>query len=161
MTNTRGRGPGVNVPPPLFLVAGFVVGWLLERYVLDLLPPLSDGTQTVVTAAGVFLGAFGLTTALLGMMAFRRAQTAIFPNRDASRLVMSGPYRRTRNPMYTGLSLAYTGLSLMLSVGWALVTLPLALLALYRFVIVREERYLAQAFGNEYRQYKQKVRRWL
>ena len=161
MSETRGRGPGVDFPPPAFYLVGFLIGVLLEKYVVDLLPDSRSAVQTVVDMAGGLLVGIGVGTVFLGMATFRRMQTAIYPNRDASRLVRSGPYRWTRNPMYTGLTLVYLGASLMLSVGWAIVALPFVLLVIQRYVIASEERYLTEAFGDEYREYQRQVRRWL
>jgi protein-S-isoprenylcysteine O-methyltransferase Ste14 len=105
--------------------------------------------------------ALGLATTLWGIATFANARTAIIPNQPASRLVSSGPYRYTRNPMYLGLSVAYLGGTLIVNSVWPLVVFPIVLGMLHSFVIAREERYLAAAFGAEYDAYRQRVRRWL
>jgi protein-S-isoprenylcysteine O-methyltransferase Ste14 len=76
-------------------------------------------------------------------------------------LVTSGPYRFSRNPMYVGLSALYLGLALLFNVAWPLALFPVVVMALFRLVIRREERYLAEAFGETYALYAQRVRRWL
>jgi protein-S-isoprenylcysteine O-methyltransferase Ste14 len=96
-----------------------------------------------------------------GLVVFFRIRTAIMPIRPASHLVASGPYRFSRNPMYVGLSVLYLGLALLFNVVWPIVLLPLVVFALYHLVIRREERYLADAFGDAYAAYRQRVRRWL
>lgn len=103
----------------------------------------------------------GVILILWGMLTFVRARTAILPIRPASRIVDTGPYRLTRNPMYTGMSLVYLGAMLLLNWGWALVLFPVVLILLYRLVISREEAYLTAAFGEEYLAYCRKVRRWI
>jgi protein-S-isoprenylcysteine O-methyltransferase Ste14 len=95
------------------------------------------------------------------MLTFRRARTAILPTRPASQLVDGGPYRFTRNPMYTGLTTAYVGAAALLDSVWPLLLLPLVLAALVRLVVRREEAYLRGAFGAEYAAYQARVRRWL
>jgi protein-S-isoprenylcysteine O-methyltransferase Ste14 len=76
-------------------------------------------------------------------------------------LVISGPYRFSRNPMYLGLALLFTGVAVMLGVVWALLfVIPLILYIQVR-VIIPEERYLQRAFGDDYRAYCSQVRRWL
>ena len=95
------------------------------------------------------------------MFTFARARTAILPQKAASRLVDHGPYRLTRNPMYTGLSLLYLGLMLVMNWVWALFIFPFVIGLLYRFVISKEERYLLAEFGEEYREYCRRVRRWI
>ena len=161
MSDSEGRGPGVVIPPPFIFVAGFVVGWAIDRYVYRLFgPPSNPAVNRIMTAVGVILLLAGLALAFSGIATFRRSKTSIAPNRDASRLVIAGPYRFTRNPMYSGLTMQYLGLSLLLSTAWAVLLLPLVLVVLYRFVIVREERYLTAAFGDQYREYQAQVGRW-
>ena len=95
------------------------------------------------------------------MMTFRRAKTAINPHHSASQLVTHGPYRFTRNPMYTGLTLEYLGGSALLDSAWPVIVLPIVILILVETVISREEMYLRDAFGVEYTGYAASVRRWL
>jgi protein-S-isoprenylcysteine O-methyltransferase Ste14 len=76
-------------------------------------------------------------------------------------LVKDGPYRFTRNPMYTGLTIAYFGGAALLDSAWPIIVLPVVLIVLVQTVILREERYLADAFGVEYSVYVARVRRWL
>ena len=161
MTDARGRGPGVVVPPPFIFVAGFLVGWLLDARLGPLGPSIIPEARTIVDLIGGLLVGIGLGLALSGIRTFRRAKTSVIPNRDASLLVITGPYRYTRNPMYVGLTTIYVGAALVLSLDWSLLTLPIVLWALSRYVIRREERYLTSAFGDQYRQYQQTVRRWL
>jgi protein-S-isoprenylcysteine O-methyltransferase Ste14 len=160
VTASDGRGPGVDIPPPLFFVVGFVVGWVIDRYVYHLGPPSNPTFDRVMEALGGLMLFAGLALAFSGIATFRQAKTTIIPNRDASRLVIAGPYKFTRNPMYSGLTVQYLGISVMLLLAWPVLLLPLVLLALYRFVIAREERYLTAAFGDQYREYQKKVGRW-
>ena len=95
------------------------------------------------------------------MVTFKRAKTAIHPGRSASQLVTHGPYRFTRNPMYTGLTLQYLGGAALLDSAWPLVVLPIVLAILFKTVISREEMYLRDAFGVQYTEYVASVRRWL
>jgi len=83
------------------------------------------------------------------------------PNQPASTLVLHGPYRYSRNPMYVSLTLLYLGLVLVTRTWWAFPLLPLVLLVLYRAVIAREERYLTTEFGEAYTDYTRRVRRWI
>ena len=67
----------------------------------------------------------------------------------------------TRNPMYLGLVFITAGLALLANALWPLVLLPVVIVIVRRAVIDREERYLTAKFGEEYLQYKARVRRWL
>ncbi len=86
------------------------------------------------------------------------ADGAVAPS---SALVTSGPYRFTRNPMYLGMASLYAGIALAFGLLWSLALLLVVLVVIDRGVIAREERYLERRFGDEYRLYKQQVRRWL
>ncbi|WP_202867956.1 methyltransferase family protein [Kribbella sindirgiensis] len=76
------------------------------------------------------------------------------------RLVTSGPYALSRNPMYVGWFMAQVGIGLVTGSGWVLATLPAVGAGLHRDV-VREERRLARSFGDEYERYSEKVGRYL
>ena len=149
---------GVHFPPPMLYVGGLLGGWLLDRLARPL--PL-DRLGGAVLPIGVVLVALGVLLVVWGMLTFRGANTAIVPHRPASRVVTSGPYRFTRNPMYTGLAFAYCGAAAAMNTAWPLVLLPLVIALLVRLVIDREEAYLASAFGPDYDAYRARVRRWL
>jgi protein-S-isoprenylcysteine O-methyltransferase Ste14 len=151
--------PGVRFPPPILLVAGFLVGWVLDRYWHAL--PLSHVGGSAVEVIGLVLLIVGAVLVASGVLTFRRARTAIIPSHGASQLVTNGPYRFTRNPMYTGFALAYIGGAAVIDSLWPLLLLPVAIIALVRLVISREEAYLRSAFGTEYTVYQARVRRWL
>lgn len=153
------NGPGIHFPPPLLLVGSFLTGWILETRVRTL--PLASDDSAALELAGAIALAAGFAFSFWGIWTFHRARTAIMPTRPASTFVTSGPYRFSRNPMYVGLTAAYTGLSVMANTLWPIVLLPLALAALHGIVIRREERYLAAHFGSEYTEYRRRVRRWL
>ena len=150
----RGHGPGVRFPPPFLFVLGFLSGLAADAG----LPWRSSPRLEVV---GFGLLALGLSLAFWGLWTFHWARTAILPHKPRIRLVIAGPYRFTRNPMYVGLASTYTGLALAIHRPWPLLFLPLVLLALWHFVMRREERYLLSEFGREYEQYRRSARRWI
>ena len=151
--------PGVRFPPPFLFAIGLFVGWVLERYWHAL--PLFRFGGSAVEPLGWILLALGVVIAGSGAVTFSRAKTAINPHRSASQLVTHGPYRFTRNPMYTGLTLAYLGGAALLDSAWPIIVLPIVLVVLIRTVIAREEAYLNRAFGADYTAYTSRVRRWL
>lgn len=63
--------------------------------------------------------------------------------------------------MYVALAFIYLGLGTLISWGWSIVLLPVVLTVVYLYVIRREERYLTAKFGQEYLDYKKRVRRWI
>jgi protein-S-isoprenylcysteine O-methyltransferase Ste14 len=90
-----------------------------------------------------------------------RAGTNVPTNRPSTTIVESGPYRLTRNPIYVGMFLGLIGLGLAFDNLWLLLVLvPFALVIRYG-VVAREEAYLERKFGDAYRGYRARVRRWL
>ena len=150
--------PGVTFPPPLYFAVGFLAGWLLDR-AIPLPIPGWRGAGTSV--AGWILVVLGVALTLWAMATFRRHRTTVIPRKPASRMVTDGPYGLSRNPMYVSMTVFYLGLALLAGLLWPVLLLPLVLVLLTAFVIRREERYLADAFGAEYAAYRARVRRWL
>lgn len=149
---------GVLAPPPVLYGAGLVIG-----LVLHVLHPIhiASSSGTVVRGAGVALVAIGLLLSASVMRVFRAAGTPVPPYRPTARLVFGGPYRYSRNPDYIGQALAYVGVALVANSWWPLFILPVVVFVVQRLVIEREERYLEAKFGEEYREYRARVRRWL
>ncbi|HMF97065.1 MAG TPA: isoprenylcysteine carboxylmethyltransferase family protein [Vicinamibacterales bacterium] len=114
----------------------------------------------VRTFGGALLVA-GLALSALVVRHFRRAGTPVSPRHASRRLVVSGPYRYSRNPDYVGQALVVVGLGLLFDTPWVLVATVPALLVVRYSVVAREEEYLHGRFGEEYTQYRRRVRRWL
>ena len=147
---------GVRVPPPFIYLGGLALGFALEA----LLPGTSFSGVLQWALGGALLAA-GVALAGWFNTTFHREGTAVEPWKPTTAIVSTGPFRLTRNPAYLGMALVYAGIALMSEALWALAPLPLVLLAIDRGVIAREERYLARKFGQEYLDYKGRVRRWV
>lgn len=147
---------GVVVPPPLIYLAFFLVGLVLQRYLP--LPRLPIG---IGRAVGVVLVLLWLALFLWSIRRFWAAGTSVIPVRPTTALVIEGPYRFTRNPMYLGLLFLYAGLACWFGLVWPLLLAPAVVWVINVYVIAREERYLDRKFGQEYRQYRAQVRRWI
>jgi protein-S-isoprenylcysteine O-methyltransferase Ste14 len=89
------------------------------------------------------------------------AGTRIETNMPTSTIVTSGPYRFSRNPIYLGMLLGQIGLAIAFNTLWILGTLVPFFLVLRYGVVAREEVYLDRKFGDAYRRYVARVRRWL
>ena len=92
---------------------------------------------------------------------FRRHHTALNPLGEVTTIVESGPFRFTRNPMYLSLLVLHLGGMLAFRLPWAAVLFIPVFLALHLGVVIPEEKHLETAFGDQYRLYKRRVRRWL
>lgn len=148
--------PGVIAPPPLIVAAHLAVG-----AALDALWPAPFLAAAWQWALGVVLVAPAVALALWCVLLFRRAGTNVEPWQPSLKLVVAGPYRLSRNPIYLAMVVAYAGLACAIDSLWLLALLPVLVLALDRGVIVREEPYLARRFGADYTAYCRRVRRWL
>ena len=150
MTTGSGSGAKVTpVPPPVIYVLAFAVGLVLHAVADDHI-----GGRPATSWLGVVFIAGALSM-------FLRAHTTVIPHRRVSALVMSGPLRFSRNPMYTAFALITIGAALVIGTWWPLVTLIPALLVIRFSVIGPEERYLGETFGEDYAAYRANVRRWL
>jgi protein-S-isoprenylcysteine O-methyltransferase Ste14 len=91
---------------------------------------------------------------------FRNCGTSEDTNVPTTAIVTRGPYRFSRNPMYVSLTLMLVGVGVAANIWWILLMVAPVLVVMHVGVIVREERYLAQKFGQVYQDYKASVRRW-
>jgi protein-S-isoprenylcysteine O-methyltransferase Ste14 len=111
--------------------------------------------------AGGGLILLGVAIAAAGVRNFSRAATPVPTNQPVRALVTTGIHGWSRNPIYVGMFVIYAGIGLAARSPWVLVhTLPLAITVRYG-VVAREEAYLERRFGDAYRDYKARVRRWL
>lgn len=150
--------PGVYIPPPLIYAAIFLVSLLFQKY-----SPLDTAffqsfTSRILGIILIFIGFFFNIPALSQFLKSKNTVVTIKPARS---LQTSGIYAVTRNPMYISLALFYIGLAFLVGNWWTVIFFPLLLLIVQEYVIKREENYLESAFGQQYLEYKNKVRRWL
>jgi len=154
--SNRPDNPGVRVPPPVFYALAVLVGYVLNRRW-----PLPIGGGASVQALAWLLVGVWLVLGGSGIGTFRRSRTSMVPIRPATTLVIAGPYRFTRNPMYVALAALTLALGLFVNSWWPIVLLVPVLFVVRAFVIGPEERYLERRFGADYLAYTQRVRRWL
>jgi protein-S-isoprenylcysteine O-methyltransferase Ste14 len=112
-----------------------------------------------------WLGAtvFALALALVAwaIATMTRAGSNVPTSLPTTTIVEIGPYRFTRNPIYLGMLLGLIGLAIATNSLWLLIALvPFAFVIRYG-VVAREEAYLERKFGDAYRRYCARVRRWL
>jgi protein-S-isoprenylcysteine O-methyltransferase Ste14 len=154
--------PGVVARPPLLLLGVFLLGFGLD-HLLPLPRPIPD-TGLTHTISAIFAGA--LTLIAVGVFAasirdFYRAGTPVQGTRPTRTLVTTGIYGRSRNPIYVAMLVFLVGIGTAVRSPWILL-LAVPLATTFRYgVIAREEVYLKRRFGDGYRDYKARVRRWL
>lgn len=100
---------------------------------------------------------------LLAAQRIIKARTTLDPRRPekSRRLVIQGPYRYSRNPIYVGLLFILLGLAVLLANVGAFIILPVYTIYMSRYQIQPEERFMRQKFGKDYKIYVTRVRRWL
>ena len=148
--------PGIVVPPPLLFVLP-----LAAAFFGDKVAPIGFVHGPFRWIIGSLLVLAGLALNIVGFVTQRRAGTDPIPFHPTTRIVSHGIYRFSRNPMYVGFSLWTLGIAFLVNSAWMLLAVPIGLILTDRLVIAREERYLERKFGEEYRSYKQTVRRWI
>lgn len=154
---TSSDHPPIVAPPPLLYLGGLIIAAVLHWYwPIGLLPP---GAVSWLVAVPVALA--GLAVILWGVYTMRRAHTAVSPYQSTTQIVDSGPFGFSRNPLYVGMDLLFVGLALWLDTLWGVPVFILLLLVMHYGVILREERYLEERFGDAYRQYRARVRRYI
>jgi len=165
-TDSAGQGAretgtaGVIARPPLLFLASLLLGFVLDR-LLDSQLSLSGETDLIWWTVGGGLMLIGVALAAAGIRNFSRAATPVPTNEPSRALVTTGIHGWSRNPIYLGMFLAYGGITIAARSPWILIlTLPLAVTMRYG-VVAREEAYLERRFGDAYRDYKARVRRWL
>jgi protein-S-isoprenylcysteine O-methyltransferase Ste14 len=150
---------GVVGRPILLFPLAILVGLALDT-LLPVPTPIAPVAGSTWVVAGTLI-LFGLALFFAGVRRFSRAETPLPTNRPARVLVTAGIYRWTRNPVYLGFFFLYVGIGVAASSLWILIFL-LPLMVTIRFgVVAREEVYLERRFGDSYRDYKARVRRWL
>ena len=148
--------PGVAAPPPLLYGGAFVLVLVFRWFW-----PMPIFGHAVALWLGLALLVLGFGIAAWGIRTMQAVGTNVNPALPTTAIVASGPFRFSRNPLYLALTLLYLGLTLAFNTWWGIVVLVPVLIIMHRGVVLREERYLEQKFGETYRQYRSKVRRYL
>lgn len=142
------------LPPSLFLLLCLLMVGAAFAF-----PGRSPSTPLLALgAAGL---AFGLALSVSGSRLFDKIGTNIVTFEDPGTLVVSGPFRWSRNPMYLGFQIAITGVAVMLASPWALLGPAAFFVACHRVYIPFEEARLRARFGADYERYRGRVRRWI
>lgn len=146
------------MPPPLIYVVTFSTGLILERLV-PIQRTFLDSTVCKIAGYASLLAA--LFFSIPALLQFFKSKNTLITFKPANSLQTSGIYSISRNPMYVSLLLFYLCASFMYGNWWNFILIPFLVLMVQEYVIKREEKYLERCFGEQYIEYKQKVRRWL
>lgn len=145
----------ILAPGPVLALGVFAIGGGLH-----LLMPVSVLPMPWHYVVGAVLVVVGLGIVVSGLLTMRRIDKSPTHSDEPAELLTDGPFKYSRNPLYLGLIVSYLGLTALLNSVWPLIPL-IALVWYFDRMAKREEAYLEAKFGQEFREYRENVRRWL
>ncbi len=154
-SDSHAESPGVKIPPPLIVLISILAGIALNPLWRDYGP-----AAPYLQMLGFFMLGVAATLATYSMLSFRHHQTNILPHKPDQNLMVSGPFLYSRNPIYLAMIICQISISFIINMPMVFVTGIATYGALRYYVIAKEERYLEHTFGDPYREFKNRVRRW-
>lgn len=147
-----------KIPPPIIAFACVMIGWFLTK----MFPIFHIGLGDLRFYLALPFLALGFAIILYAGFQFLKNKTTVNPHspEKTTTLVTNGLYRLSRNPMYLSMALLLSGIMIYLSSALALLSIPLFVMIINRLQIEPEEEALENLFGEDYRHYKTRVRRW-
>ncbi len=151
-------GPVKYPWPTFFYITAILVACGLQRFAPCHLP---DGRMLLLQMVGAALGLAGVYLMVWASIMLFRNRTALLSNHSAARLVICGPFRYTRNPIYLGYTLLTLGVGVYADNGWIVVAALAAAIVTHLYVIRKEEMHLLARFGYEFERYCRRTRVWI
>lgn len=138
------------------LLASIMLGFVINYFV-----PIRILPKVIHIPLGIIILIAAIRILVLCVDRFQKAKTSISPYKPVKSLIMKGPYKQSRHPMYFGRALGQLGIGVLFGNIWILLMLIPGLIFIWYGVIVPEEKYLEQRFGKKYLDYKRSVRCWI
>ena len=160
MSEQENHGAAVKFPPPLLPIITIGIGHVLDRF-LPLAGDFVLPTPDRYWAGGLIAVGAVLTLGIWPIRQFIASKQDVKPWTPTPEIIVDGPYRFTRNPMYLMMVLFTLGFAIILSDFWTLLLTPVCGWVIYMIAIRHEEAYLEERFGESYLDYKKRVRRWI
>jgi protein-S-isoprenylcysteine O-methyltransferase Ste14 len=154
----KSKGPGVFIPPPLIYVLIFIASVFIQKEIPITASIFQSWAIKVVGIIFLIIASFFLARSL---RQFFQSKNTVILIKPASSLQKTGIYGISRNPMYVGLAIVYLGITCFIGNWWNIILFPVLFLIVQEYIIKREEKYLELEFGQQYEEYRIKVRRWL
>jgi len=140
----------------LILGAAIALGFILNYFW-----PAKVLAHSLAVPLGILIVFVAVAIGLLAVREMVTASTPLDVRKRSTRIVTSGVFQQSRNPIYLGMVLLCTGVAFPIDSLWLLGLVPLFAAILQKGVIEPEEAYLERNFGEEYLRYKARVRRWI
>ncbi len=150
------KGAAVKFPPPLIFLIIMAV-----TFGINYLHPLTIGEAPFIGMLGKLFLLLSILILVYALYLFIKAKTHIEPWRPTSSIITSGLFAYSRNPIYFAFCTLTIGISIVLNNLWMLLGVIPSAYLVFIIAIKKEEQYLEKKFGDEYLEYKNKVRRWI
>ena len=146
----------LKIPPPLLVLILVISNYFSSKKIDLILLPNQDITSIIIFLIGILV-------LINPIFKFKKSKTTIDPIKfkKVNKLITSGIYKYSRNPMYLGLLMIVTSTSIFYLNIFSIITPIIFYCWINRFQIKREEIFLTEKFGKEYLLYKTKTRRWI
>lgn len=146
----------IKIQPPLIFAIFMLAAIFLHKFIYEI-----SFRYSLVNTVGFFLSICGIIINMWSMNKYRQYKTSSHPKHQAYKLIQDGPYKFSRNPLYLGNWVMIFGFGVGLNILWISITSILAIIVVNFFVVIPEERYMYDIFGEDYKTYRKNVRRWL
>lgn len=157
--NDRDDATPEVLPPPVLYLGTLTLGLLIQ--VVWSLPLLPKGLAAVRKPLGIGFAAAGAAILVWATRTMFRAGEHPDPDKPVSTVIDDGPFGYSRNPIYVAMTAIYLGITVFRNAIWPAVFLPGVLVVIQKRVVLHEEESLERQFGDDYREYKSRVRRWV
>jgi protein-S-isoprenylcysteine O-methyltransferase Ste14 len=142
--------------PPHYLLLS-----ILSIVGIDSLLQVPFVSSAIALVGGLLFLLSGIVLAASAARLFSKAKTGIVPFSESTKLVVSGAYRFTRNPMYLGMFFCLIGVTLLVNNVLGLLVLLLFFFIIRQKFVLKEEVQMQETFGDDYAQFKARIRRWI
>jgi protein-S-isoprenylcysteine O-methyltransferase Ste14 len=142
--------------PPHYLLLS-----ILSIVGIDSLLQVPIVSSAIALVGGLLFLLSGIVLAASAARLFSKAKTGIVPFSESTKLVVSGAYRFTRNPMYLGMFFCLIGVTLLVNNVLGLLVLLLFFFIIRQKFVLKEEVQMQETFGDDYAQFKARIRRWI
>ena len=145
-----------KILPPVYFLGAIIVEVLLH-----FLLPLRQFLVFPWRLLGLVFLVAGIVLNALADQKFKKHETTVKPFEESTALVTDGVFNISRHPMYLGMTLILLGIGALLGSATPFAVVPVFTVLLDRIFIVQEEKMLEDTFGDQFRQYRNQVRRWI
>lgn len=150
------RGAAVKFPPPLLFLF-----WMIAGYIVHWFWPVDIASSSALTYIGIAVALTGFAIFIMAARTLKSAETNVEPWKPTTSIVATGIFAYSRNPIYLGFCLVAIGVGIIVNSVWVVLSFVPSGVMVYFIAIKKEEVYLEKKFGEQYTEYRSRVRRWL